>query len=158
MMYHSHKIYINNYRGFTLIELLVVMAILGIITAISFAAMKTYSQRQVFTQFNTEASSLVTTAQHKAIAVEAGTGYGVYFSGATIELFPGDTVTVGSSANTIVSVPSYVRVINELPGAVSSVVFEKRTGMSSVSGAIHLVDDRTVSTSTITFTPASLIE
>jgi prepilin-type N-terminal cleavage/methylation domain-containing protein len=145
-------------RGFTLVELLVVLAIMAILAAVTAQGIARYGQHQQYVQFATEVQDAIAEARAKTIAGVGDTTYGVYVGTSTIEFFSGTIPVVGSAANTILEIPTYVNATSSLAGNVWYVSFVRLTGEPTATGTIVIGDRRGEATTTLTIYGSGLVQ
>ena len=150
-------------RGFTLIELVLAIAILGILSGITFSI---YSNFQWDVKIDEEANHIkyvLRQAQSKAIFGENSASWGVRFvnpsaSAQYYNLFWGDSFAVGTTTDQYF-LPAGVIFTNPPSGSNLDAIFSKRSGAAS-SSAITIGIKTTVSdiTKNIFVSPKGLIE
>ena len=145
-------------RGFTLVELLVVMAIMVIVTTLTVQGILKYGLRQQYLQFATGVQNAITEARSKTLAGINDTTYGVYVGTSTIEYFSGTVPVVGSAANTIIEIPSYINATSSLTGDIWYVSFARLTGVPRVIGTIEIGDRRSEAVTTFTIYASGLVQ
>ena len=126
-------------RGFSLLEILLVMGILVILSAVAVSSFINY---QIVVEADEEAQrieSLLRSAQGKAITFEENSQWGVHFSNPSsspsfYEIFAGPTYP-GTIKETIYLSSRFV-FTNPVVGATQDIIFEKRSGKSTIGATI----------------------
>ncbi|MEK9184619.1 MAG: prepilin-type N-terminal cleavage/methylation domain-containing protein [Patescibacteria group bacterium] len=106
-------------KGFTLVEILIGIAILAVITTISFNSLINYSRKETLDKSVLKIESLLEDAR--------SFGYTVHFS-----------INEITENNEIYTLPSSVNAITDINGSGNDIVFDKMTGFTEQYGTITI--------------------
>ncbi len=145
-------------RGFTLIEILVVIAIIGIISTISYATF-----RSVYLSSATRSTVLIIAdslreARNNTLGAYADTVYGVRVGTSTVTKFVGDTYIEGAASNSVYSFEGGVTATGTIVTNGTNIVFTHLSGLPSATGTIIVEDSDRTSSTTLTIYGTGLIE
>jgi type IV fimbrial biogenesis protein FimU len=124
-------------EGFTLLETVVVVGILLIIITLALDGMRSFRESSSLDQATDESLGLLREAREKTLAAEGGSAWGVHFTVGSVTLFRGGIYDTNDPSNNTVFVPSAVAASSiNLTTTTASVVFDRLTGASPVTGTI----------------------
>ena len=129
----------KNNRGISLIELLVVVAILIILTVLSFRAFVFFQKESDLTNYTEEIINTLRLARNKTLSSEESSNYGVHFETNKYVLFKGRDYNPSATDNRVYNLSPRMEIYDiSLSGGGSDVVFEKILGNTSQSGTVSL--------------------
>ncbi|HEY4505127.1 MAG TPA: prepilin-type N-terminal cleavage/methylation domain-containing protein [Candidatus Paceibacterota bacterium] len=147
-------------NGFTIIEILIVLAIVALLSVVSFQSFGRINGSEAINKDAFQIISVLRQARSLTLDSKNGNQYGVHLESSRVVLFEGSSYDPNSTNNTIVSLSNRVTISSiSLSGGGSDVVFEKVTGKTAKSGTvvISLINDNT-QTKTITIYGTGLAE
>lgn len=146
--------------GFSLIELLLVVAILGMITLISFASFPGFNSRQALDKDTYLVKATIEEARSLTLAGKNDNSYGVHFTDNSVTVFSGPTYSTSSSDNEVSLLNAKVRIATTtFAGGGSDIVFERLTGNTAQNGTVQLtLRSDTQSSTTVTIYKTGLVE
>lgn len=126
-------------KGITLLELMIVVAIIGILSVITFSEFSKVKERQVLKSTVGNVVSIINKAKAQTLASLNLDTYGVHFDSDKIVLFSGTTYDVNHSSNEIINISSPVRISSiSFVGGGNDFYFNKLTGSPSKTGVITI--------------------
>lgn len=143
--------------GFTLVELVVGVGIMMVLVGLSVAGFQAYARYQQYQQAVGNVLATLNDARVQARAAESGQAHGVKLFTSNVVTFLGSTYTSSSLTNRTYTFDN-VRIIPELTGGATQVVFEALTGRPMVTGTISVVGTQHLATTTITITGSGVIQ
>ena len=153
------KIKKMNCGGFTLIEVLVVIAISTILTAVSIAGLREFSNKSGHKTAAHTVLGALEEAHARTLSSEGDIAYGVHFETNMVVVFEGTSYTAGDPDNDEHPLPSRTSITNISIGGGSEIYFERLSGDASPSGTITVALTSNPATSkTITIYSSGLSE
>lgn len=147
-------------KGFTLIEVIIVVAIIGVLSTVTFLSYRSALQRQQLEQETAKIVAVFEEARSLSLAGKQGSAYGVRAESNKVIRFQGENYVVGRTSNFEEPLSPYVTIsaIN-LTGGTSNVVFSRMGGTTTASGTltVSLAASTTVS-KIITIHSTGLVE
>ena len=135
-------------KGFTLVEILVVIAIISVISGITFYFFGNANDRQVLEKNVSGVTSLIRNARLLSVASKNASVFGIHFESDKAVLFEGSSYSAGSPFERIIDlsrevyIPSY-----SLNGGGSDVVFSRLVGETINYGTVTIsLKDNSTST------------
>ncbi|TSC60882.1 MAG: hypothetical protein G01um1014107_215 [Parcubacteria group bacterium Gr01-1014_107] len=149
-------------KGFALLELLAVLAIILLITSLSYLAFNSLSRAQVLKKDAATLISLLEEARSLTLASKEASQYGVYLSESDNKaaLFKGSQYIEGTLGNEEFFFDESVSLsVNLVGGAGSSIVFDRLKGTTEQHGSVifSLINEAT-STLTVAIYPTGVAE
>lgn len=129
---------LNSTKGFTLIEILFVLSILGILFAIVTPQFNRMKDNQILNSTTDEVLSTINKASSQSLASFDSSAYGVAFASDRITLFKGTVYDVNAVTNEVVYLKSPAIISNISFGGVSSLYFNRLTGVPSANGSFSI--------------------
>ncbi len=129
-------------KGFTVIELLMVIAIIGIISLMSFPKLSDFKQAQSLKNTTGDMMALLNKAKSDSLSSLNSNNYSIHFENDRMVYFVGDTYSSSDSSNEViyfetqVSIPSTGGI--NLNGGGDNVIFSKLAGNVIGYGTITL--------------------
>lgn len=153
----KHKILkTKNGRGFTLVEIIIIVAIIVILSALTFQSFSNLSEREALDKEALHVLSLLHEARSLTLSSKNATQYGVHLENSRAILFPGSSYSAGNPANKIVDLKESVTISTiTLTGGGSDVIFNRLTGATGESGTttLSLLADPSQTKTSLSFPP-----
>jgi len=125
--------------GFTLVEVLVVIAILIIISALTFASFFNLDDRQALDVSVKQIDSFLEEARSLTLASKDASQYGVHFDTESITRFRGSVYSETDPDNVVSNLHNKIQISDvSLSGGGNEVIFDRLTGNTSQSGTITI--------------------
>jgi Tfp pilus assembly protein FimT len=144
----------SNYtKGISVLEILITIAILAVVTAVTFTAFVNTYKYHALDKAEATVMSMLNQARTYTLASQNAASYGVHIATSTVTLFYGAAYAANEPSNEVVQLDRRVYVATTtLNGGGSNIVFSRLTGMTTNYGTITLglVSTSTDSTSTTT--------
>ncbi len=134
----------NNTRGFTLVEMLTVLAIFVILFSIGTYALTSSRNRKSADVVTDAITFKLEEAKADSISGKGGTSFGIKFNANSYVVFSGSTYNASDAANTTIALPDGISMSATIPGADTSVIFARRSGVPNVTGTITISNTRDV--------------
>lgn len=146
--------------GFTIVEILIGLAILGIISAITFASFSGLNSANALHASVGLVASNIEQARSLTLASHQGEQYGVHLGTTSITMFTGAHYGASDADNVTIDIDRHVEISNvTLSGGGSDILFQRLTGATHQSGTITLsLKDDSSSTKIITIDATGIIE
>jgi prepilin-type N-terminal cleavage/methylation domain-containing protein len=147
-------------EGYTLIEIIVVIAIIGILSGVTYLSYRSTLQRQQLEQEASKVVAVFEEARSLSIAGKQGSVYGVHAESSKIVRFQGQSYAIGKASNVDQVLSPYVTISTiTLTGGTSDVVFSRMGGTTTASGTLTLaLVASTTQTKIITIYNTGLVE
>ena len=145
-------------NGFTLIELVFTVAILGLLTTLTFLSFLSAKQNQDFIAGRERALTVVRLAQARALAGEGSAAWGAKLEETRIILFQGSSYA-GAATTSAYGLPSSLEIVNiALQGGGQEITFSRLTGTTTKSGTFEVrVKAEPTKTVTISVDPSGKV-
>lgn len=146
--------------GFTAIEILVAIAIVVLLSVITFTSFSNLNRKEILDKESLKILSVIQDARSLTLSSKNSSQYGVYFEEDRIISFAGSTYNSSNPNNLETTLSSRVSITSiALNGVVSEVVFERLSGKTSQFGTVtlSLVSDSSL-TKTIRIFETGLLE
>ena len=122
-----------------LAELLVVVAILSLLSGISFYTFKKINDTKALETDAVRILSELNQARSLTLSSKNADQYGVHFASSSVTLFEGTSYSAGASGNVVSTLNSLVTIASTtLSGNALDVVFARLTGEASATGTIKV--------------------
>jgi len=145
-------------KGFTFIEILVVIAIVGIITSISYATFRAVYRTSAVRAAVLSVADSLREARNNTLGAQADSVYGVRVSTSSVTQFRGSTYIAGATTNEVYVFEGGVTATGTLVTNGTNIVFAHLSGLPSATGTITVQDSDQTSSTTLTIYGTGLVE
>jgi len=120
----------------SLLEIIAVVAILLVIVSLAFGSLTTFRETSLLDQAVDTSLGYLREARQKTLASENASAWGVHFAETSITLFRGGVYNASDATNVVYTVSSLLSLSLSISTTTASVVFDRLTGASSVTGTV----------------------
>lgn len=125
--------------GFTLVEILLALAILLVVSGMTFYSLSRLNTSAVLDKGVALAVSVIDEARTLTFSAKGDSQYGVHFEDSNIILFKGSSYAPSSPDNVITSLDNRIAIKNiTLSGGGSDVIFKRLTGETDQAGTLEI--------------------